>query len=182
MNVPSNKYAEMNMFLDPLAAKTVLESKLNITFIPLSVQRKVSSFPEIIKRLRLEKKTPEAVFVRNLISRLHSLQKKHRRYKHMDMFLGEILGTVTLSDDIFTINSSLRTKCVKIYASGDESEDGQIIIDQRKGKMVKILEHVDSSTYYDKFAHQLGVEKQSAVIESFDEQRQIWSTQKSRKD
>ncbi|EHA8588763.1 putative Pyrimidine-specific ribonucleoside hydrolase RihA, partial [Cocos nucifera] len=33
--VPSNKYAEFNMFLDPVAAKKVIESDLPITLIPL---------------------------------------------------------------------------------------------------------------------------------------------------
>ncbi|KAM7463006.1 hypothetical protein LguiA_031127 [Lonicera macranthoides] len=176
INVPSNEYAEFNMFLDPLAAKTVLESELNITLIPLSIQRKVSSFPEIIERLRLTKKTPEALFSRRVLSRLQRLQKMHRGYQHMDTFLGEIVGAVILSADHPTLNSTFQTMRVKIYATGVESEDGQIIIDEKQGKPVKILENVDPLAYYDTFAHQLGEEEQSAVIGSFDEQKQIWST------
>lgn len=42
---PSNEYAEVNMFLDPLAAKMVFDSGLNITLIPLGIQRKISVFP-----------------------------------------------------------------------------------------------------------------------------------------
>ena len=82
-NVPSNKFAELNMFLDPLAAKTVLSSELNITLIPLGIQRKFSAFPTILKRLHLTKKTPEVIFVKRLLSTLHQLQKTHPRYKHM---------------------------------------------------------------------------------------------------
>lgn len=81
--VPSNKYAEFNMFLDPLAAKTVFDSELNITLIPLGIQQQVSSFPKILGRLQLTKKTPEAVFAHHLLSRLYHLQKKHCRYHHM---------------------------------------------------------------------------------------------------
>ncbi|KAK9087259.1 hypothetical protein Syun_029653 [Stephania yunnanensis] len=87
--VPSNKYAEFNMFLDPLVAKTVLDSKLNITLIPLAVQRQVSSFSRIIKQLQLKRKTAEAVFACRLLSRLYRLKQKHHRYQHMDTFLGE---------------------------------------------------------------------------------------------
>ena len=83
-NVPSNKFAELNMFLDPLAAKTVLSSELNITLIPLGIQRKFSAFPKILKTvLQLTKKTPGVIFVKRLLSKLQHLQKTHPRYKHM---------------------------------------------------------------------------------------------------
>ncbi|MCL7027922.1 hypothetical protein MKW94_019155, partial [Papaver nudicaule] len=82
-SVPSNKYAEFNMFLDPTAAKTVLESELDITLVPLNAQREVSSYPDILKVLQLTKKTPEALFTNRLLSRLYHLQQKHHRYHHM---------------------------------------------------------------------------------------------------
>ncbi|KAM0070327.1 putative inosine/uridine-preferring nucleoside hydrolase domain, ribonucleoside hydrolase [Helianthus debilis subsp. tardiflorus] len=62
INVPSNKYAELNMFLDPLSAKTVFDSSLEITLIPLHMQRKVYGFPEMIKRLQSNSTTPETSF------------------------------------------------------------------------------------------------------------------------
>lgn len=85
-SVPSNEYAEFNMFLDPLAAKTVFDSQLNITLIPLGIQRRVGSFPRILERLQETKTTPEAKFTRRLLSRLHRLQQKHIRYQHMVKF------------------------------------------------------------------------------------------------
>lgn len=36
--VASNQYAELNMLLDPVAAKSVFESEVNITLIPLGVR------------------------------------------------------------------------------------------------------------------------------------------------
>lgn len=81
--IPPNEYAELNMFLDPLAAKMVFDSGLNITLIPLGIQRKVNAFPKILERLHRTKRTPEAIFARRLISRLHWLQQKHDRYQHM---------------------------------------------------------------------------------------------------
>lgn len=71
------------MFLDPLAAETVLSSDLNITLIPLGIQQKVSAFPEILETLNLARRTPEAIFARRLLSRLHNLQKTHPKYQHM---------------------------------------------------------------------------------------------------
>jgi len=82
INVPCNKFAELNMFLDPFAAKTVLSSEHNITLIPLGMQRKVSAFPQILEKLYL-KRTPEAVFARRLMSRLNRLQKLHPAYQHV---------------------------------------------------------------------------------------------------
>jgi inosine-uridine nucleoside N-ribohydrolase len=82
-SVPSNKYAEFNMFLDPLAAKTVFESEVNITLIPLSIQHKASSFSSTLRWLGRTEKTAEAVFSKRLLSRLRRLKKIHHRYQHI---------------------------------------------------------------------------------------------------
>lgn len=87
LSIDSNEYTELNMFLDPLAAKTVFESSLDITLIPLGVQRRVSCFPKILKRLRSKTNTtPEALFVQRLLSRLYRLKKTHYRYHHLVRF------------------------------------------------------------------------------------------------
>lgn len=83
LSVHTNENTELNLFLDPLAARTVFESSLDITLIPLSVQRRVSSFPEILRALRKTKTTPEAFFAHRLLSRLSRLQETHPRYHHM---------------------------------------------------------------------------------------------------
>ncbi|XP_030507362.2 nucleoside hydrolase 3 [Cannabis sativa] len=169
-SVPSNNYAEFNMFLDPLAAKTVFESTLDITLIPLSVQRSVSSYKKILKKLSKTKTTAESRFALRLLSLLHLLKQNHSRYNHMDTFLGEILGAVFLANDHSQLSPSLQVKPIKVYAHGIESKDGQTWIDVKKGKSVKILENINDTVYYNVLAKQLSYEKQSAVIASFDEQ------------
>ncbi|XP_055818188.1 nucleoside hydrolase 3-like [Solanum dulcamara] len=159
INVPSNKFAELNMFLDPLAAKTVLSSQLNITLIPLGVQRKVSAFPTILRSLQRTKKTPEVIFVKRLLSMLHHLQKTHPRYKHMDIFVGEILGAAILTSDYSVLKTTFDVKKIKVTATGYESVDGQIIIDEKQGKSVKVLENVDHLGYYNIFANRLSDKK-----------------------
>ncbi|KAK1295153.1 hypothetical protein QJS10_CPA16g01354 [Acorus calamus] len=171
---PSNKYAEFNMFLDPLAAKTVIESGLDITFVPLDVQRRVSSFPMVIQKLQLRIKTPEAVFAHRLLSRLHHLQQLHHRYHHMDMFLGEILGAIILANHPL-IRLVLQETQINISATGDVSVDGQVYIDTKHGRLVNILKSLDSEAYYGHFTDMLGDRVQSAVIGSFEEQKKIWS-------
>ncbi|MCL7051970.1 hypothetical protein MKW94_023704 [Papaver nudicaule] len=174
-SVPSNKFAEFNMFLDPMAVKIVLESELNVTLIPLNVQRQVSSFPEILKRLQLNRKTPEAVFVYRLLSRLHRLQQKHYRYNHMDTFLGEVLGAVILASDQH-LNPTFQVKPVKVSATGDISKDGQTIIDEVHGKSVKVIESIDTRKYFAELVSLLGEKKQTAVIASYNQQKKLWST------
>ncbi|KAK1351794.1 Pyrimidine-specific ribonucleoside hydrolase rihB [Heracleum sosnowskyi] len=175
INVPSNIYSEMNMFLDPLAAKTVFESELNITLIPLNVQRKVSAYAKIIEKLRYSRKTPEASFSWRLLSALQSLQLKHHRYQHMETFLGEVLGAVVLAGDNSTLKSEFHVKSIKVLATGDESEDGQLYIDEKQGKSVKVLANLESSGYFQLLANRLNDKKQSAKVGSFEEQRRIWS-------
>ncbi|XP_052208624.1 nucleoside hydrolase 3-like isoform X2 [Diospyros lotus] len=177
--IPSNEYAEFNMFLDPLAAKTVFSSGLNITLIPLGVQRRVSEFPMILERLHRITKTPEAMFTRRLLSRLHRLQQKHHRYQHMDIFLGEILGAVILGDEHSIVNSFFQVKPIEVIAEGVDSKDGQMKINEKSGKSVKILENVNSMAYYNLFSNQLGEKLQSAVIASFSAQTRTWSKNQS---
>lgn len=89
--IPSNEYSEFNFFLDPTAADLVLSSGLNITLIPLNVQRKVSYFHKILKKLKLENRTPEARFSRRLLSRLYHLKQKHHQYDHVVKLLNLII-------------------------------------------------------------------------------------------
>ncbi|XP_009369077.2 uncharacterized protein LOC103958535 [Pyrus x bretschneideri] len=171
--IPSNDYAEFNIFLDPLAAKTVFESSLNITLIPLGIQREVSSFSKILERMRWKKKTPEANFTRRLLSRLYRLQQLHHRYHHMQTFLGEILGAVLIAGDSH-LNETFQVKPIKVYAEGVESSDGQLMIDENQWKLVRLLDSVDPEAYYDLFADRLSDSNQSAVLASFEEQVNFW--------
>ncbi|QCD79925.1 uncharacterized protein LOC114178741 [Vigna unguiculata] len=174
-SVPSNQYAEFNMFLDPLAAKTVFESEVNITLIPLNTQRRASSFSAIIDELRRTPRTPEAVFSKRLLSRLHHLKQSHTMYQHMGTFLGEILGAVVLGDSYSGLDPKFEEKPIKVLADGNESSDGKVVVDEKDGKLVRILTTVDTKAYYNLYANKLGQEEQSAKIGSFEEQRRRWS-------
>ncbi|KAI3828578.1 hypothetical protein L1987_02682 [Smallanthus sonchifolius] len=181
INVPSNKYAELNMFLDPLSAKTVFDSSLDITLIPLHMQHKVYAFSEIIKRLQAKSMTPEASFIRRLLTRLHLLQQKHQSYRHVDMFLGEILGVIIATNDQKVLNSTFKTEHLKVYAEGRLSRDGEINLDTRKKKGIKVLQGFNHASCYDIFVDQLVRWKQSAVIGSFIEQKRLWASRENRR-
>ncbi|CAN6337636.1 unnamed protein product [Urochloa humidicola] len=172
--VPSNRYAEFNMFLDPLAAKTVLESSLDITLIPLSSQRKAASFQSILQALKHTDLTSESSFVHRLLLLLHDLQQKHGLYHHMDIFLGEVLGAVYLVEGL-NIKPFLETRPIRTIANNSTSTDGQIVVDKQSASLVKVLVNFSTENYYSRIANSLGNKKQSAVIGSFEEQTAVWS-------
>ncbi|XP_047172572.1 uncharacterized protein LOC124840549 isoform X2 [Vigna umbellata] len=174
-SVPSNQYAEFNMFLDPLAARIVFESEVNVTLIPLNTQRKSSSFSAFIGELRRTRRTPEAVFSERLLSRLYHLKQSHSMYQHMGTFLGEILGAVVLGDSYSGLDPKFEEKLIKVLADGNEWSDGKVVVDEKDGKLVRILTTVDAKAYYKLYANKLGHEEQSAKIGSFEEQRRRWS-------
>nr|CAB3461498.1 unnamed protein product [Digitaria exilis] len=183
--VPSNKFAEFNFFLDPKAAKTVVESSLDITVIPLRAQRQVSSFGEVLRSLRSAEKTPELSFVYRLLLLMQKLQKKHHAYSHIlqcllfflhelqDMFLGEILGSMFLVRQSH-LEYSITEKAISVV-TGHVSMDGQTILDEINGKPVKVLYRLDSDAYYTELAKLLAAKKQSAIVGSFDEQKRLWN-------
>ncbi|KAL9993615.1 putative inosine/uridine-preferring nucleoside hydrolase domain, ribonucleoside hydrolase [Helianthus debilis subsp. tardiflorus] len=176
IHVPSNKYAELNMFLDTLAAKTVFESSLDITLIPLHAQRKVYALPKIIKMLQAKNMTHEAVFTRRLLTMLHHLHQRHHLYRHVDMFAGEILGAIILAGDQKLLNSTFEIKHLKVYTEGQLSRDGGVIFDTKKKKGFKVLQGFNHVSCYNIFSNGLLRQKQSAVIGSFGEQKRRWSS------
>ncbi|KAJ3687609.1 hypothetical protein LUZ61_016773 [Rhynchospora tenuis] len=172
--IPSNRYAEFNFFLDPLAAKTVIESHINITLIPLSIQRKLNSFMSMIEALEHVKGTPEAHFSYRLLSLMQRLKQRHVAYHHMDIFLGEILGAVYLVEGS-NLSHEVLVKSIRVLSNNNISEDGQVIIDNDHGKLVKVISDIEKEAYYTNFANLLNSKRQSAVIASFDEQKKLWS-------
>lgn len=171
---PSNKNAEFHMFLDPYAAKQVIATTLNITLIPLNVQRKASSFDKLIKGLDMSKETPEAVFMHRLLTTMEHLYRSHHVYNHLDMFLGEVLGAVIMID-----RPELRSKTklipVRVMATGDAATDGWTIVDHEKGNPLNILEEIDTASYYRDIVATLNEKVQSAVVANFSEQKQSWT-------
>lgn len=85
--VPTNKFAEFNMFLDPLAAKKVMESNLSITLIPLSAQQRATSFVRMLQSLKTAEQTPESNFAQQLLLLLYRLVLKNPKiYHHMVIY------------------------------------------------------------------------------------------------
>ncbi|XP_078148714.1 nucleoside hydrolase 3-like isoform X1 [Carex rostrata] len=171
--VPTNKFAEFNFFLDPQSAKTVIHSGIKTTIVPLEAQRKVASFECILQSLQHANKTPELNFTYELLTLMNELQRKYQEYKHMDIFLGEILGSVFLVEQE-NLKPIIQVKSIDVIV-GDERNEGQLAVDNAKGKLVNTLESLDTEAYFTKFSTLLAEQRQTAVISSFDEQKRIWS-------
>lgn len=88
-------------------------------------------------------------------------------------FLGEILGAVLIVGDSH-LNQTFLVKPIKVHAEGVESKDGQLLIDEKQGKLVRVLDSVNPKAYYDLFAERLSDSEQSAVLVSFEEQVKLW--------
>eukprot|EP01018_Ginkgo_biloba_P029135 Gb_10914 [translate_table: standard] len=162
------------MYLDPLAAKQVIASKLNITLIPLNTLRKVSSFPGLLKELKKAKQTPEAAFVHRLLSRMFLLHRSHHAYSHIEMFLGEVLGSVIMVNQP-QLKLTTKVKLVRVLASGDVASDGRTIIDHKHGNPISVVEDIDSFAHYKHISTILNQKEQCAVISSFSAQKSMWS-------
>lgn len=92
-----------------------------------------------------------------------------------DIFLGEILGAVALAGYHSSLKPTLRVEPINVFAEGVEFKDGQTVTDEYHGKLVKKLENIDPTKYYDLYVNELRNTKQSAVIGSSDDQRRRWS-------
>lgn len=95
-------------------------------------------------------------------------------YLSQDTFIGEILGAVILGGDHSVLETQFQMKKLKITATGVEAKDGEIGIDIKQGKLVKVLENVNPIAYSNLIVTQLSVKNQSAIVGSFDEQRRTW--------
>jgi hypothetical protein len=91
-----------------------------------------------------------------------------------DTFLGEILGAVVLADEGSSLKPKFEVTPIKVLATGDESIDGKMVVDEKHGKLVRILSKVDENAYYNLYANKLGDQYQSAKVGSFKEQTRKW--------
>ncbi len=64
-----NKDAEWNVFVDPLAAKLVIELGAPVTLVPLDATNKVPVDLDFFRQLESNRRTPEAEFVYQVLSR-----------------------------------------------------------------------------------------------------------------
>ena len=93
-----------------------------------------------------------------------------------DTFLGEIVGAVVLTDrHSSTLNPEFVMKPIKVLAEGVESNDGEILVNEKHGRLVKILQNVDENTLHHLYTHRLVEQSQSAKVGSFAQQKRKWS-------
>lgn len=105
--------------------------------------------------------------MRNYLNSEQSLQ---------DTFLGEIEAAIIFAGDGNILNPTYEIKHLKVQANGNLSEDGQLIVDSRKTKGIRVFKDFNDLSCYYIFPNHLANQKQSSVIASFNEQKRIWSS------
>eukprot|EP00249_Psilotum_nudum_P017503 c26355_g1_i1 orf=203-2848(-) len=173
--VPQNSKAEFNAFLDPKAAKMVLESDLNVTLIPLDALYSGPLSAVSIKRSESIKNTPEEAFVHHLLLKIEQLQLRSPAYSHMEQLTGEVLAAAVMVNGP-KIKSKLKAVPIHVMATGDIHTDGWTKVDNSHGHLIHYVETVDSHHFEAEFLEVLSAKSQTAVIASFAEQKRLWST------
>lgn len=92
------------------------------------------------------------------------------------MFLGEILGAVIWAGDDSLLSQAFQCMPLKIFSNGDVKKDGQIVIDEKQGRSVKVLRSLNTTSYYDHIADVLNKRSQSVRIGSYSAQKRLWNT------
>jgi len=87
-----------------------------------------------------------------------------------DTFLGEILGAVALADKVSSLKPKFEMEPIEVLAGGIESTDGKMAVDEKHGKLGRILSNVEEKDYYNLYANTLGDQHLSAKVGSFNEQ------------
>ncbi len=64
-----NSVADWNIYVDPRAAAIVLQSGVPVTLVPLDATNHVPVTPNFVQRLKLNRKTPEARFAFDVLSK-----------------------------------------------------------------------------------------------------------------
>ena len=87
---------------------------------------------------------------------------------------------MVLAGDDPLLNQTFQPMPLKILVDGNVKKDGQVVIDEKQGRLVKVLRSVNATAYYDHFVNVLMNQIQSARIGSFAAQKRIWSTPPNR--
>ncbi len=66
-----NQYAEWNVYVDPLAAKIVLEADVRVTLVPLDATNHAPASVAFADRLASDSGTPQAKFVSDVLVQMH---------------------------------------------------------------------------------------------------------------
>lgn len=172
--IPENTNAEFNFFLDPQAAKIVLESDLDISLIPLDALYNSSLSMRLLNKLSAERNTPEAAFVRQLLHTVHQLHLQTNSYSHTAKLMEEALVAIAFVHKE-KLKRNFMIEPIMVMASGDLATDGWSKVDNENGKPTRYLNSGKSHYLVRELMLMLNNPSQSAVIASFSEQEKIWN-------
>lgn len=135
-----SNFAEWNIFVDPLAAKIVLESGVPVTLVPLDATNHAPVTPAFQQRLAGDATTPEARFVSNVLA------QQTQVIASGSYFFWDPFAAAVLVDERLT-KLETRNLVVEIAAG---PEEGRII--ERQGvRPVRLATSADAAEFEKQF-------------------------------
>ncbi|KAI5083931.1 hypothetical protein GOP47_0000100 [Adiantum capillus-veneris] len=171
----TNKRSEFNFFLDPQAAKKTLESHFEIFLFPLDALGCSSLVKSIINLLDIQKETPEARFVHKLLLVVQDLEKQNNRYSHTAKLMEEVVAAVALAE-ASKFRGNLKQAQIVVEATGNLAIDGWTRVVDKGGKKVHYMSNMATEPLASSIAHALNSPFNTAVLASFDEQVNSWTS------
>jgi inosine-uridine nucleoside N-ribohydrolase len=137
----TNPYAEWNIFLDPTAARFVLESAAPITLVPLDATDSVPGTVAYAQRMAAEARTPEAEFVAALLAKLEEAQALDDWFYFWDALAAAISTTPTLA--------TVEQRVIQVVTA-DGTESGRTMPDSA-GVTIGVATAADAAAFEDVF-------------------------------
>jgi pyrimidine-specific ribonucleoside hydrolase len=133
----SNKTAEWNIYIDPIAAAIVLNQSIPIILVPLDATNSVPIDIDFYKKLKKNHRTPAANFVFTL------LKKNLQIISAQQWYFWDPLSAVIASDESMV---SFMTQPLRVVLA-PESQSGRIVIDPVNGTNTRIVTHVNQKKF-----------------------------------
>jgi purine nucleosidase len=141
-------YAEFNIFIDPSAAKMVLESGLPITLVPLDVTHQVFLTSQVIKEKVKPINNSFSQFVIEAIGYdplSHRFHEKERIYLHDPLAMGVVIDP-----------NLVRKERLSLDVKTQEGEHYGLILEVKEGPKVEVCLEVDSRGFLELFLSRMG--------------------------
>jgi inosine-uridine nucleoside N-ribohydrolase len=140
----TNPYAEWNIFLDPTAARIVLESGAQITLVPLDATGFVPGTVAYAQRMAAEARTPEATFVASLLAELERAQALDDWFDFWDA-----LAAVISTEPTPATLATLEQRAIQVITA-DGIESGRTMPDSA-GTTIDVATTANAAAFEDLF-------------------------------
>lgn len=137
----ANTVAEWNFYIDPLAAKTVIESRRNIVLVPLDLTNQVLLDEPFYSALAKRQASPTGKFAFQLLNHQKEMITSHQWY-FWDTMAAAIAANESLAD--------CRLMPIRVLEQPD-NQAGQTIVDPKHGFPIHVCTGIDKNRFKEYF-------------------------------